>query len=359
METTGVMAPDVPTSEQVKEFLRERLLAAVDEGCEQGDAPPAAQAWLDDLLSAPDSYRDGALILVAYEVLAGGGLDVRERPPGARGVAGFLGETLLPSLKIPCRKSAFQNIAKNTKSLIRGNRQSWDALVAWLSDEASVAELDQSFGYLLAGIATTARPVPDMPELDVGRLTFARVTALIEALFSVPSGGAYQQFMFAALLDACAGETGNPRERVETKGINVSDLSGGAGDIEHWVGGVVQEAYEVSANDWAGKVDQALESIRRRDLRRSHIIARAERATAQDFAALLPPDMDVSVLDLHHEARSLVARLQRPGRQEALRRMYRLLLEKQSDPSFVTQYVAMLSDQGLVLRGEGSEEAQP
>ena len=241
------MTPHTPSSETVKLYIRRRLTDAVENPDTSPVAPAAAKPWLDQLLAKADSYRDGALVLLAYQVLAAGTLDVRDRPEGARGVTRWLGMGdesmpggLLSLLSIRGVKDAFQNVGKNTANLVRGNHPAWDGLLAWASDEASLPEVNSAFDYLLFGIARTAVAIPAMPELDVGRLTFARAVGLIEDLLAKSSGGCYPQFLVAALLDALLGErNGTTKERIQTKGINVSDASSGAGDVEHWVGGVV------------------------------------------------------------------------------------------------------------------------
>jgi hypothetical protein len=60
-------------------------------------------------------------------------------------------------------------------------------------------------------------------------------------------------------------------ERVSTKSLNASDAStSAAGDVQHVAGGQVLEAYEVTANDWRTKVDQAIDALRTHDLARGY-----------------------------------------------------------------------------------------
>lgn len=336
---------------RARALVERELRALVACGTRQpiASTPERVKAQLDDLLARPDSYRDGMLVLLAFQIESEDTLDLRQRPKGARGVTGYLGKTVLPSLSIAGVKEAFENIAKNSRTLNRGNNQSFDELLAWASEVASAEELQAAFEYLAQGIAATAKSLPALPELDIGRLTFARLASLIDDLFDRPSGGVFQQYVIAALLHAIVDEQGIPRTRLETKGVNVSDRSAGVGaDIEYLVGGRVEEAYEVSANPWKTKIPQAQEAMIKRGLERVHLVADAQDL---DTAALLTsyPNEDVSVLDVRWEARSLVARLRRQHRLEALRTLYRYLAELQPQASLVQYYVDALQRHGVAI----------
>ena len=52
----------------------------------ESDAPEDSKPWLDDLLSRADTYRDAALIVLAYAVDAGSGADAAT-PPAAAGLS--------------------------------------------------------------------------------------------------------------------------------------------------------------------------------------------------------------------------------------------------------------------------------
>src|SRR5260370_1364337 len=78
-----------------------------------GTIPPVADAqdevrpWLDDLLSRTDTYRDAALIVLAFAVDGGSAAEVTTPPDGRRGVAQRLAG-LLDELNIRARRDAFQ-----------------------------------------------------------------------------------------------------------------------------------------------------------------------------------------------------------------------------------------------------------
>jgi hypothetical protein len=309
--------------------------------------PPAEiQALLDDLLSKRDTYRDGALTLLAFPVAAGEPLDITARIDGDRAASGHL-EQVLRDLHIPARKDALQTIAKGSSTFVGRARKSWNELLEWASEEEAIENVEAAFYYLAHKIAATARTLPPLPSLDVGMMTFPRVLGLLEELLATPSGGAYEQFVFGALLFAVAEEDG--RRRVETKGLSAADASAGtAADVQVYDGGLVVEAYEVTANEWQTKVQQAIDTMTKYDLRRVHIVAPSASLKADDLITALPSGVDVSVLDIGHEARSLLHQLQRPGRRIGLVKLYEHLVERQPRDELVTQYVSALVSHGLV-----------
>lgn len=339
-----------PKSNDVASLLTQTLgffIAGEEES--EVDLPDTVRAWLDDLLSRPDSYRDGALVLLGYSVAAGRVLDITTRPPGARTVAQFLGTTLYPGLGIAGPKDAFQNIGKNVEQLVRGNRESWDELLQWASSSATLDQINAAFTHTAKGVAGSARQIPPLPEIDVTTLTFPRVATMLGAMLESPSAGTHEQFIIAALIHAVVLQESGGRQRVETKGINVADLSAKvAGDIQIMEGGSVLEAFEVTANRWDTKVQQALDAMRWEDLPRVHIVGEASALTAADFDQI-PTGADVSVLDVRHEMRSLLARLSRPSRREALHRLYQLLVDKQPDLDRVTGYINQLREAGFTV----------
>jgi hypothetical protein len=255
---------------------------------------------------------------------------------------------LLRDLKIPARKDALQTIAKGSSTFVGRARKSWNELLAWASEEEALDDVEAAFLYMARSIASTARNLPSLPALDVSRLTFVRVIDLLDELLATPSGGAYEQFVFGALLYAVAEQEGGQR-RVETKSLNAADASAGtAGDVQVWDGGIVAEAYEVTANPWQTKVVQALEVLRRHDLRRVHVLAPASVVAVADIAAQVPEEADLSVLDIHHEVRSLVHRLQRTGRRVALEKLYEHLVERQPRDELVSQYVEAIAARDII-----------
>ena len=131
-----------------------------------------------------------------------------------------------------------------------------------------------------------------------------------------------------------------------------------AGDFQLWRGGRVAEAYEVTANAWDTKIAQAAVVLRQNDLPRVHIVARGPAPSAEIIrqrvaatplpAGLMPGNVDISVLDVQAECRSLLHRLSRPGRRGALQKLWEHLATKQSNDGLVGAYVAFLIDAGVV-----------
>ncbi|MBO0801640.1 MAG: hypothetical protein J2P25_00990 [Nocardiopsaceae bacterium] len=294
------------------------------------DAPEGARPWLDDLLSKADTYRDAALIVLAYAVDAGSVAGVAKPPSGRRTVAQrFAG--LMDELNIRAKRDAFQTLAKGTNSLLGRNRNSWNRLLGWALEQGAIEPVEQAMRYMASRIAATARDLQPMPALDVSLLSFRRVVRVADSLLDRPSGGAHQQFVFAAMLHAQAEEYGH--RRVETKTLNATDASAGtAADVQVLDGGRVTEAYEVTANPWESKIAQALAVLRDHDLPRIHIVAPGPAPSGDEIAdavegarvpsGLIAANVDLSVLDIRHECRSLVHRLTRPGRRSALNALW-------------------------------------
>lgn len=336
----------------------ERLLRSFVGGsiAPEVDVPETAQPYLDDLLSRVDTYRDAALIVLAFAVDAGSGSAAATPPTGRRSVAQSLA-SLLDELNIRARRDAFQTLAKGSSTLLGRERESWNRLIEWAQEQRDIEALDHALRYMASRIAATARNLPQMPTLDVSRLTFRRVLRVVENLLGAPSGGAHEQFLFAALLHALAEEHGG--RRVETKTLSAADASAGtAADIQVLDGGKVTEAYEVTANHWVTKIAQAVAVLRHCDLSRAHIVAPGPAPSGDDIkaavsetalpAGLVSSTIDLSVLDVGAECRSLAHRLGRPGRRAALTKLWEHLALRQPNDELVATYVTLLGDAGLV-----------
>lgn len=284
------------------------------------------------------SYRDGVLIQLGYGVVDST-LDLTLRPEGARGMAQHLG-VFLAQRHIRAVKDAYQNIAKNTDRLTRGNVPEFDRLLEWATG-ARVSERETALRFACAAVAETARPVLPMPELNRSALTFTRTTGLLLDLLDERSGGAYEQFIFAALLHTLIANHATDQVRVETKNLNASDRSSfAAGDVQVATGGRVIEAFEVTANGWRTKIDGASKVIRDNDLSRLQILATRpedERAAVAERLAQLTED--VAVLDVRQAVEVLTAVLTRPQRADALVRLYEYLDRYQPDTERVNELV--------------------
>lgn len=295
------------------------------------------------------SYRDGVLIQLGYGVIDLD-LDLTLRPEGARTMAQNLG-IFLADRHIAAVKDAYQNIAKNTDRLTRGNVAEFDRLLHWAND-AGQAERESALIFACAAVAATARPVLPMPELNRSALTFAKTTDLLLTLLSLPSGGAYEQYAFAALMHTMVANHAADQVRVETKSINASDRSSfAAGDVQIVTGNRPIEAFEVTANNWSTKIDGASKTIRDNDLSRLHIVA--NRPDGERDAAIQRLNQlaeDVAVLDVRQAIEVLTAVLTRPQRAEAIVRLYEYLDRYQPDTERVNELVRRLQAANLVER---------
>lgn len=280
-------------------------------------------------------------------------MDLTKRPPGARGDTGVGGRVgkLLAENHIVSVGDAYQNIAKNTDNMVRGNFPEFDRALTWAAASQSKEELLAAFDYCCWHIARTARPVLPLPDINQAKLRFAPVMALFETMLQVPSGGSHQQFIAAALLEAREEQSGSGRY-VETKNISASDhSSGAAADVQVKSGTRVDEAFEVTANEWSEKVDGAGQKIRAYDLSRLHIIAAVSDHAAMIQQLVTRPD-DISVLELRGFFAALVAELRRAGRAAGLNRLYELLDRHQPNVELVNGYVRLLHEHGLVTEPE-------
>ena len=334
--------------ELVEGYIADPARAALEAATAREFLPLEVSADLDAVLAdSRTSYRDGIMIQLAYG-LAEPNIDLTRRQSGARTVAQQLG-AFLAERHVRSVKDAYQNIAKNTDVLTRGNVAEFDRFLHW-ANLAGEPERAAALRVACAAVAATARPVQQMPVLNRSALTFSRVTGLFHGLLATPSRGAFEQFAVSALLNTLVASHGEGRARVETKNLNASDRSSfAAGDVQVVAGNRVIEAFEVTANDWRTKIASASKTIRDNDLSRLHIIASRpdeERATAA--AALSDLAEDVSMLDVKQVIEVLVAVLTRPQRAEALTRLYEYLDRYQPDTDRVNLLVERLREADLV-----------
>lgn len=294
--------------------------------------------------SQPQTHRDALLIQLGFGLEAVGEFDHTERAPGARTAGGGLGR-IFAARHIPAVVDAFQNIGKNVTTLARGNVPAFDALLTWMN-VATRDERTALVNLITAKAALTARMVLPMPPLRVAALTFVATTHFFDDLLATPSGGAYEQFAVAAFLDATLYEFGLGGTvgglRVVTKKINASDASSGtAADVQIVRGNKIEEAFEITANDWRSKVAAAVATAAKADLSRSHIVA-AVPHDEREFTDLTEAEADITVLEVRSLLRVLCATLRKPAREYGLRRLHELVDRNQPDPELTNNVVRLL-----------------
>lgn len=351
----GDSAPPARVSQRVVERLVTSVGAHLDAledakavvEVRRAELDPRAIELLDATLKAPISYRDGVFIQLAWG-LEEGSFDHTHKGEGARSSAAKFAAALA-DWHIPFVKDAYQNIGKNSANLARGNVAAFDDLLRWMNG-ASAEEREALLELLSATVALTARPVRPMPQLARAELTFAKVVGLLDALLATPSGGAHEQFAVAAFLEALIDEFGQGGVGglgVRTKNINAADASAGtAADVQVMRGNRIEEAFEVSASDWRGKLSQAIQAARNADLPRVHILAYVD--TLEGLAdALQATTTDVTVIDVRAFLRSLAAVMKKPAREVALRLLYDHIERKQPDIERVNAYVELLGRHAL------------
>jgi hypothetical protein len=131
--------------------------------------------------------------------------------------------------------------------------------------------------------------------------------------------------------------------RVETKRLNASDASSKtAGDIQILRGNRVEEAFEITANDWKTKIESASSALRDADLQRAHIVASVGASFLEEADQLGEINVDLSIIDVGALLHTLAAVMRKPAREAALVRLHEYLDRYQPDIDRVNAYVDLL-----------------
>lgn len=328
----------------------------------------SALSLVEELLSVPDGERDLGLLLLAFSVATGRPLNVVEPSAGDldptsrrlqadRAVSDEL-SSMLRSMGIQATSPTQNSTFRSGYDSPQQGRGVAGRFARWLSGERNLQEVEAAFALVAQGIAKTANRAPDLPALDQGALTHARMLDLIDGLLAKPSGGAYEQYLFAALLDAVLEET--TKMRAYTKALNATDRSSKTADVEVRLGQNLVAAYEVSALAWSLKASQAVATLLSRpELDTSHIVAAAANVTGSEVVSglrrsRLPPgeqaeQLDVAVLDLRAECVSLAARATRRGRRAAIEKLHEHLRRLQPRADLVQHLVEELRRVGVTV----------
>lgn len=341
--------------------VREHLLAVIDQLAVDKQAqkaalamppPPRVKAWIDELAKTPSSHRDAPLTLLAYPVALGRQVDLTDRLELDRSTSAKLAGKLRHH-KIAATKGALESSSfRHGGTHSRISKPEVGSLLTWATT-ADMSEIERAFMYLAAKVCSTARDIPAMPEIELPDLTFPRLAMFVEHLLDLPSQGAHAQYLFAGFLDAHIRAT-EEGLRVVTKTLFASDGSAKtAGDVQIVRGQAdVKDAFEVSANHWTEKIEQAVSAVRQYDLRSVTIVAEGTPSPYELEEALrswdLPPGAEICVVNLRAEMQSLIRRISsRRMRLEALKITHDHLAHKVSDTTAVNQFVDGLFGIGL------------
>ena len=370
-----------PRTAKVKALLRQTLaalvtLARADSGSAEqpeGSVPTELADALNRALARADGGRDALLIIFAFRLVEGRPIDISNRIDGDRAVSDYLGKELYPDLGIAGVDSAMQNRSFTHGYLDSKVRNPAVRTIGPLVQDAEVSDevIRGVYWALARGIAATAKTFKPLPVIDLRSMTFQRVFPLVAHLLSARgdrekgsgTGGAHEQFLFAALLQAVHDDEG-ARLRVVTKSLTGADRSAQtAADVQVILGQArLVEAYEVSANNWESKMDKAAGVlVEYPELERVHIVANAAGASpgavwaATEQAARRvsrqPESLDITVSDVRGECLILLSRASQRGRRAAIQRFHEHLIHLQNDMTLPNELVEKCRELGLVEEG--------
>lgn len=365
----------------VKALVRQAIDQAVADhrsgGPARGQAPLALLAQLTSSLHDPAGPRASAaaelaLMLCAYCLTEGrvlklllpsDDLQPTNRLAGDRAVSQYL-SAVLKGYNIPATDGSMQS------STYRAGYQAAQAsdlavreFLDWVS-ACGLGDVESLFFALAGAFAELELAFAELPALDVDAFSFVAMKALIERLRAKPSGGAFEQYLVAALLSEEFALI-HPSWRVQTKPVGASDASSGmAGDVEVRHRQRLEYAVEVSANSWKDKVAQAGQTGRRTSNAQVTVLAPAAGLHSEQLAEALgtagvPAGVDVAVVDLGSFLDTTSSRLKPVSRAAAVRLVHRHLVTwGRTRPDLVAHLVESVGVLGLTASGEASGPAE-
>jgi hypothetical protein len=208
---------------------------------------------------------------------------------------------------------------------------------------------DQLAGEFVRHRGTTMRVISVISGQTLIAPRFARV---VDQLFALSSGGAAQQYLLFALVEATYAGSGRT---VVTKGINTADaVNDSPGDVVVLDGADVVESYEVSASGWKTKLGQAVDALVSGRSPRTTVAASARSQVTPDelheaIAELPgvvgdPDDLDVTVIDLGQLCVMLAARLSPAERATVLLRTAEAVRGHAGDEKVVAVIEGLLAE---------------
>jgi hypothetical protein len=346
--TTAVEHPIKSTPPEGSESVMTMLAGPL-----HGDDPRASAA------------AEAALVLCALCLVEHRVLDLR---PGSSDLEGpraagdrVLSEALSKALRghnIPSTEGALQSSTYRAGYLAAQARSPGLAeFVGWVNAlgvsldavKAFATALAQEFGALHVSF-------PPLPPIDPNSLTFARMKAVIGALRSKQSGGAYEQYLVKALL-AQEYMLIHPSWRVETKRIMASDASSGAAsDVQVRRKQVLVQAIEVSAANWQTKIAQSAKVAQEQGVQ-VVIAAPAQGLTGTELeTALGGPGgtaAELAVVDLDGLLDLVSSRITPAMRAAAVKDLYRMLIDwGRARPDLVAHLVSVVTGMTSAPSGE-------
>ncbi|WP_137726525.1 hypothetical protein [Prescottella subtropica] len=319
------------------------------------DPPQASQAAEAALTIAQFSLTEGRVLNVVDP--SRGDLSETGRLHGDRGASDHLCNEILQPRQIPATKGPLQSSSFRSGYLSKQVRNpSLKDFVKWQSQEGTT--LDQVRAFVIGVVDTMLDQASKMPpwvEIAASRLTFANFLRLRERLLEQGSGGAFEQYLLAGLMEAELAQ-GPSGHRVDTKNVGANDkATNSPGDIVIRERQAPRAAFEVTAAAWESKVGQ-LDAAAGQGLSEATIVAPgvAGGPSAEQIAAKIEPvatrlGIDPAVVDLHAYMDILASRVSPHGRAEALTFVYRCLVRWHSrQPNLAQRLIDVLQGLNLV-----------
>lgn len=321
------------------------------------DPPSASQA------------AEGALTILALTLAEGRQLDLvspqstdvgrSRRIEGDRSLGDWLCREVLQPRNIPSTQGPFQSSSFRggyTSDQVRDS--GLRTFISWYSDpDRSFDDISSLTLHLVAEFQRNAVELMAMPEILASKLSFLKFGLFRERLLAEASGGAFEQYLLAGLLEQELAATGTTF-RIQTKNVGANDAATHAGgDIEVRDGQTLLKAYEVTANAWDTKLAQ-LDSSARAGLSEVTLVANGvagiPAASLNEALSMKAEQLgiDVAVLDLSSLIDVLVSRISRHARAEAVVFIYRSLVRwHRREPDLVAKLIRILRQLDLVVEG--------
>lgn len=322
------------------------------------DPPEASQAAEAALTIAQFCLTEGKVLNVVDPT--DGDLNEAGRLDGDRSVSDYLCKQILQPRQIPATQGPLQSSSYRGGYLSKQVRSgALEDYVKWQSEENRT--LDEVRAFVIGVVDTMLAQASKMPpwvEIAASRLTFANFLLLRDLLLAEGSGGAFEQYLLAGLMEAELAQ-GPSGLRVQTKNVGANDKSTHSpGDIVIRERQSARRAFEVTAAAWDSKLNQ-LDAAARQGLTEATIVATgvAGGPSAIEIVAKIEPEatrlgIDPAVVDLHAYMDILASRVSPHGRAEALHFVYQCLVRWHSrQPNLAQRLLDVLRSLNLVADG--------